>query len=66
MSKFGNFKSEDEWNAEHKREVQLFAFKDIVTPTCIGLQSANVNLSRVCDKTYFYASHRFSSSQNAA
>ena len=47
MSNSIKMKSEEEWNAEYKKEVQLFAFRDIVMPTCIGLQSANVNMTRV-------------------
>ena len=58
-------KSSEEWNAEYKREVQLFAFRDIITQTCIGLQSANVNMMRACFELHFSAISRIISRRNA-
>ena len=54
MSKLTKIMTEQEWNAEYKQEVELFGYKDIVTPTCVGLQSANSNLTKVRSESSFF------------
>ena len=55
MPNSSNFKTEEDWNAEYKTEVPLFTVHDIITPTCGGLQLANVNVTKVHDKLTLYS-----------